>query len=111
MTNLICLYSMTRYIVTAEIYDRKGRRLAKGRNSYTQTHPVQAMYAKKAGQPNRVFLHAEIDALIRVRGGKPYKISIKRKNAKTGRVGLAKPCPVCELAIKRAGIKQVEYTL
>jgi deoxycytidylate deaminase len=95
--------------ITAVIYDRRGRVLSIGQNSYIKTHPRQAKFAAMAGQPYKQYLHAEIAALVKCRG-QPYKIKIERKNNQ-GHFGLAKPCPVCELAIKESGIKFIEYSV
>lgn len=97
--------------ITATIYDKKGRVLAIGHNSYTKTHPTQAQYACKANLPEKVFLHAEIAALVKCRGGKPYKIKIERYDKKYGKPINAEPCPICKLAIKEAGISFVEYSI
>lgn len=103
---------MTRYLLTATIYDKHGIRLAEEHNSYTKTHPIQKEYAIKVGTPQREYLHAEIRAIIKaLKKGVPYKIFISRVNPKNGNIGCAKPCPICELAIQEAGIKRVEYTL
>ena len=59
--------------------------------------------------PDRVFLHAEIAAIIRAKGKAIHKIVVKRYD-KSGRLMLAKPCPVCQLAIKEAGIKVVVHS-
>lgn len=95
--------------ITATIFDKRGRILAVGKNSYDQSHPRQAYYAAKVGDPKKIYLHAEIAALIKCKGN-PYKIKIERYN-KQGEPRLAKPCPICELAIKEAGISFVEYTV
>lgn len=99
----------TKHEITATIFDKKGRVLSVGKNSYTKTHPYQAEMARVAGQPEKQFLHAEIDALIRCRG-EPYKIKVERVNKK-GKYMLAKPCSICELAIKRAGVKFIEFSI
>lgn len=95
--------------ITATIYDKKGRVLAIGKNSYIKSHPRQAELANRVGEPHKYFLHAEISSLVRCRGT-PYKIKIERFDKK-GNPKLAKPCPICELAITEAGIKYVEYTV
>ena len=99
----------TRYKVVAKIYDKAGNLLSYGVNSYVKTHPLQAHYAGIVGQPYRIYLHAEIQAIIRARGKDMYKIKIERYNSKNQPAN-ACPCPVCQLAIKEAGIKIVEYT-
>lgn len=100
---------MTRHHLKAYVYNKKGALISVGENSYTKTHPLQKRYAQKAGTPLREYLHAEIAALIKCRE-KPYKIYIERLN-KRGEPRLAKPCEVCELAIKLAGVKVIEYTV
>lgn len=103
---------MSRYLLTAIIYDKHGMKLAEEHNSYIKTHPLQKFYATKVGTPKREYLHAEVRAIIKaLKRGIPYKILISRINPKNGNTGLAKPCPICELAIKDAGIKRIEYTL
>lgn len=94
----------------ATVYDKHGQVIAVGENSYIKTHPRMAALAKKCGEEHKQFLHAEVLAIIRCKGKIPYKIKIERYN-KCGESRLAKPCPICELAIKEAGIKFVEYTI
>ena len=100
--------SETRQQITATIYDKRGRILSSGKNSYVKTHPYQSRLAKEVGSPEKEFLHAEIAALIRCRG-KAHKIKIVRVD-NDGKLKLAKPCPICELAIMRAKIKYIEYS-
>lgn len=95
--------------VVATIFNKQGRKISSAVNSYTKTHPMQARLAAEIGKPESIFLHAEIAALVRCRE-KPYKIRVER-HMRNGELGNAKPCPICELAIKRAGIKFVEYSI
>lgn len=101
---------MKRPSLTAIIYDRKGNILSIGKNSYVKTHPLQAAYARKVGCPDRIYLHAEIAALIRARSNKPYRIVVFRYGA-GGEPRNARPCVICQRAIKDFGIKVVEYTV
>ncbi len=98
-----------KYRVAAACYDKKGRVISYGTNSYTKTHPKQLQYAREAGCESKQFLHAEIAALVKCRGTKPYKIKIIRVNKK-GELRNAKPCPLCDLGIRAAGIRLVEYS-
>lgn len=96
--------------ITAVIYDRKGRVLSVGQNSYVKTHPLQVKHANKTGHPEKQFLHAEVHAIVRCRDlSKAYRIFVSRWD-KNGNEALAKPCPVCISAIRAAGIKIVEHT-
>lgn len=102
---------MTKHVVTACIYDKRGRLLSKAQNDYTRSHPVQASFARKAGMPARIYLHAEIAALVKLRAAhSPYRMVIDRVR-KDGTPGLAHPCPVCMAAIKHWGIEKLEYSL
>jgi tRNA(Arg) A34 adenosine deaminase TadA len=96
--------------VTAIIYDRRGRVLSIGQNSYVKTHPLQAHHAHKAGLPEKQFLHAEVSAIVKCRDlKKAHKIFVTRYN-KADEPILAKPCPVCLSAIKASGIRVIEHT-
>ena len=97
--------------ITAIIFDKKGRVLSIGKNSYIKTHPTQARYARAVGLPEKQFLHAEIAAIIKCKSlEKAHRILVTRINKK-GKPALAKPCLVCEVAIREAGIKEVDWTI
>ena len=96
--------------ITAIIYDKKGRVISMGKNSYIKTHPLQAKLANEVGLSDKIYLHAEIDALVRLKNwDKAYKMVVTR-TGKNGDLLLAKPCPVCERAINLAGIKEIQHT-
>lgn len=101
----------SRQNITAVIYDKRGRVLSIGKNQYLKTHPLQAKHAHAVGQHERMFLHAEIHAIVRCKQlHKAYKILVSRWDRK-GNPMLAKPCMICQSAIKSAGIKIVEHTV
>lgn len=100
-----------KYRMAAIICDSRGNVLSRGTNSYTKTHPLQARYATKCFEGGRIFRHAEIHAISRLgRDASPKRIYIGRVN-RNGTRGLAKPCRICEKAIKEAGITEVCYTV
>lgn len=96
-----------KYRVSAIIFDKSGRILSTGVNSYVKTHPLQAEYAFRCNTEQRIYLHAEIDALVKCKK-QGHKIFIMRIDIK-GEPVLSKPCPICEMAIQEHGIKVVEY--
>lgn len=101
---------MTRPVVTALVYDKKGNLLSMGRNSYLKTHPVQAQAAKKVGQDSRIYLHAEIHAIVKLPDwSKAHRIVVTRLHA-DGTPACAAPCPVCMEVIKQTKIKRIEHT-
>lgn len=101
----------SKYRIAAIITDKRGNVLSAGTNSYSKTHPLQAGFAALAGETSRIFRHAEIHALSRIpMGATPYRIYVARVN-RTGTVGLAAPCSICQRALKHYGIREVSYTI
>lgn len=99
-----------KFSITAIIYDRKGNILSVGKNSYVKTHPLQAHYANKVGEAHKVFLHAEIHAIVRCADiEKAHRIAVFRYN-EAGLAVSAKPCKICQAAISKTPIKIVEHT-
>lgn len=102
--------SKKRFSVKATVYDKRGRVLTVGENSYSKTHPLQAKYAVSVGLDDKIFLHAEIAALSKLkRFHKPYRIVVERYLS-NGETAIAKPCKVCQAAIESHGITLVEWT-
>jgi deoxycytidylate deaminase len=99
-----------RFSVTAIIYDKRGRILSVGVNSYVKTHPMMAEYARRAGEPNKVFLHAEVAAITRCTHiDRAHRIVVLRYT-ENGSPANARPCKICQAAIKATGIQLVEHT-
>lgn len=98
-----------RYFILAKCYDKKGRLLSAAFNSYTKTHPLQAYLAQKVGHASQTCLHAEIAAILKCKDKPIYRITTERYD-RNGLPANAKPCPICQLAIKMFGIKKVEHT-
>lgn len=97
--------------ITAFLYDKAGHVLAVGKNSYTTTHALQIKYARKAGLPDKRFLHAEIHAIAQCQDlSKVDRILVTRFN-RQGKARMAKPCPICAAALQDLGITKVEYTV
>jgi deoxycytidylate deaminase len=100
----------TKQTVTAIIRDKRGYVLSIGNNSYTKTHPLQSFYATKSGLPEKVYLHAEIDAIAKCRDlSKAHSIEVIRVSP-SGSYLKAAPCPICQSAISNTNIKKVFHT-
>jgi tRNA(Arg) A34 adenosine deaminase TadA len=102
--------STTKQQITAIIYDKRGRVLSVGQNSYLKTHPMQAKYARKVGEEHKIFLHAEIAAITKCRNLSKAAKMIVFRYGHDGSPMLAKPCKVCASAISAVGIPEVEHT-
>lgn len=99
-----------KYDLIARCYDKKGNLISEATNSYKKTHPIQAYFAQKVGLPMKVFLHAEIAAILKAGKRKIYRIEVERYGKK-GQPLNARPCPICEEAIKAFGIQKVSFTV
>jgi deoxycytidylate deaminase len=97
------------YSITAIIYDKRGNILSVGKNSYVKTHPLQAQYAERAGEPYKVFLHAEIDAIIKLRASAKAHRMVIFRYLEDGSPASAKPCKICQQALAKTKII-VEHT-
>lgn len=104
------IMSSKRQQVTAIIYDKRGRVLSIGQNSYVKSHPVQAKHAKLVGREHNIYLHAEIAAITKCQDlSRAHKIFVTRYDS-NGNPTLAKPCTICMSAITATKIKIVEHT-
>jgi tRNA(Arg) A34 adenosine deaminase TadA len=98
-----------RHSILAQCFDRKGKLLSSATNSYTKTHPIQKFFAEQVGHEAKIYLHAEIHAIIKAGDKQIYKIEIIR-TGKNKQPLNAKPCAICQAAIKAYGISIVSYT-
>lgn len=78
---------------------KKRKLVGVGFNSYVKTHP--AMINKV--NPERIYLHAEIDALLKAPDCDTLVVLRRNKHG----LASAKPCPVCQLAINKRGINVI----
>jgi len=102
--------SKQRQDLTAIIYDKRGRVLSIGKNSYVKTHPLQAKHAAKVNNPKAVFLHAEIAAIVRCKDlSKAFRMEVIRIG-RDGNPAPANPCPICISAADAAGIKNITHS-
>ena len=88
---------------------RKGRIVVRSTNVFGKTHPMQSRLAQQVGQPYRVSLHAELRALLNPKAASCDTLVVGRVN-RQGELCLARPCPVCQLAISESGIRRVYYS-
>ena len=96
-----------KYKLAAAALDERGKVIAYGTN-IRKTHPLQAHHAKSTNQPDKVFLHAEIAALVKCRS-QPHSLFVIRVRG-NGSLGMAKPCPICMSAILEAGVRTIIYS-
>ena len=100
-----------KYNITAIIKDKHGHIISRANNSYVKTHPMQARLAENVGLEQKIYLHAEVLAILRAgnRIEKAKSMEIYRFD-NDGRPKLAKPCPICMELIKTTPITEIIYT-
>lgn len=86
----------------------KSKVIVSATNLETKSHPIQAKFAQKVGLCEKIFLHAEIAALVKCRE-ECDTIVVARVNPQ-GKLRMARPCPICDLALKEAGVSKIHYT-
>ena len=79
-------------------------------NLDTKSHPKQANYAKRVGRKEKIYLHAEIAALVKCRVECDTIVVARLGGHDHNQLRNAKPCPICQLALEEAGIKNVIYS-
>lgn len=89
-------------------YNKKGKLLSTSVNSYTKSHPLQAYFAKQVKQEEKIYLHAEIAAILKAKDSVIHSIRVERLTA-TDTFANSKPCKVCMKAIKAFGVQNIDY--
>ncbi len=96
------------FFLIAATLDKKNHIIDIGENNKYKTHPRMFYYSNRIN-PKKIFLHAEISALIRSPYKQAHTLVVIRVN-RAGELAMARPCPVCQLAILDSGIKEVYYS-
>jgi len=100
----------TQQRIYALCLDAKGRILSESPNQYTKSHPYQYECSCEVGNEEAIYLHAEISAIVKCKNKKKIHKLVVARVGNTGKPLLAKPCPICEIAIANCSIKSIEYT-
>ena len=88
----------------------KNRIISTGVNKEKKTHPFQARLAERVGLFEKIYLHAEIHALVNARANADTIVVTRMGGHSHDELRMAKPCPVCSLALEEAGIKNIIYS-
>lgn len=88
----------------------KNKVIATATNHDCKSHPVQAKWAEKVGLEEKIYLHAEIAAMIKARDDAD-KIVVVRLGGRSGEeLRQSRPCKICEAYLRHAGIQHVYYS-
>lgn len=87
---------------------RKNKVIATAVNLEKKTHPLQAKFAQRVGLVEKIYLHAEVSALIKAREDADTIVVARVNNQNKLRNSC--PCKVCALALEEAGVKNIYYS-
>lgn len=87
---------------------KKSKVVSTAVNLERKSHPLQAKFAKRVGLCEKIYLHAEVSALIKAREDADT-IVVARVDHQ-GRLRNSKPCPICSFALEQEGISNIYYT-
>jgi deoxycytidylate deaminase len=99
-----------KHAITAIIFDKRNRPISVGTNDYLRSHPLQKKCAEAVGEPDRIFIHAEIAALVRLKDWSRADSILVTRYTKDGKPANAKPCRACQHALALAGINRIRHT-
>ena len=88
----------------------KNKPITQGVNQDTKSHPLQARLAEMVGLREKIYLHAEISALIKCKSDVDTIVVARLGGHSGNELRNARPCPICSLALKEAGIQHIYYT-
>ena len=94
----------TRYHFKAILTDKKGNVLSIGENNYKKSHPYMAKMAIACGEKEKIFLHAEIAAIVKCKELKKAVNIFIYRIRNNGDIELANPCKICGKAIRLLGL-------
>lgn len=101
-------YSQHKQKIGCIITNKKNEVLSKG-TILLKTHPIQFYYGVLNNKPKKIYMHAEINAIVKLnRNSNPYHIYVIRRN--NHKLQLAKPCDICMSAILNTNIKYIFHS-
>lgn len=99
-----------RYTLVATCFDRRGRVIGTGTNSYQKTHRLMKHFSLMAGESEeKIYKHAELSAVLSCGDKEIDSILVQRFHA-NGDMANAMPCPACQYMLKSFGVRLVKYT-
>ena len=103
--------SPSRKRVGAVLYNSKRRVITTAVNNDYKSHPRQAWWAQRVGLDEKIYLHAEMACLIKAREAADTIVVVRLGGHDGKSLRQSRPCPVCEPALRYAGIKHVYYSV
>ena len=97
------LKSDAAFRVGCVLYDKRWNVVGKG-YSKRKTHPLQKSISVKHGNPHKVYLHAELSAILSLRKGSKPHYAVLARLGSSGKLLPIDPCPGCQELLDMYGI-------
>jgi tRNA(Arg) A34 adenosine deaminase TadA len=89
---------------------RKSKVIVTATNLEKKTHPIQASFAEKVGMKEKIYLHAEINALIKAKEDVDTIVVARIGGHSHNELRMSKPCPICQMALEIKQVRKVIYS-
>lgn len=101
-------YSKHKQKIGCVITDKKNKPLSEGK-ILLKTHPVQSKFGSICNKSKKIYLHAEMDAMIKNKTSNEHILYVIRKNKNNDFLKCI-PCDICMSAIITTNIKYIVYS-
>lgn len=89
---------------------RKNKVIVSATNLEKKTHPLQAFLAERVGLDEKIYLHAEVNALIKSKEKADTIVVARIGGHGHNELRMSKPCPICQMALEMNNISRVIYS-
>lgn len=89
---------------------RKNKVIVTATNLEKKTHPIQAFLAEKVGLDEKIYLHAEVNALIKSKEKVDTIVVARIGGHGHDELRISKPCPICQMALEMNNVNRVIYS-
>lgn len=89
---------------------RKNRVIVTATNLEKKTHPLQAFLAEKVGLDEKIYLHAEVNALIKAKEKADTIVVARIGGHEHNELRMSRPCPICQMALDMNNVSRVIYS-
>lgn len=89
---------------------RKNKVIVTATNLEKKTHPLQATLAERVGLKEKIYLHAEINALIKAKESADTIVVARIGGHSHNELRMSKPCPICQMALEMNSVRRVIYS-
>lgn len=89
---------------------RKNKVITTATNLQHKSHPLQAQLAERVGLKEKIYLHAEINALIKAREDVDTIVVARIGGHFHNELRNSKPCPICRMALEMNNVRRIIYS-